>query len=199
MRTSGGGDCHAGAAATGAGGSDAGKRAVEGGIFMVNELTADAVRTMSAGREMDAIVAERVMGWAWFPWRPDWHKEVGEECYKPARRDGMVLRNLMPGGGEPPGPWCGPPPQFSTDIAVAWPVVEAIRTRPPEGTFDYGPWLSIEARTVGEGSPSWTVAWKYGIQWEGEQYHDWCATGETAPLAICRLALLTTIRSAAAV
>lgn len=69
---------------------------------------------MEAGRELDALVAEKVMGLT--VWR-DTH--------------GDMLINL----------WSGPPgdldafviPRYSTDMAFAWQVVEALRTRTPQG------------------------------------------------------------------
>src|SRR5437763_10661229 len=65
------------------------------------------------GRELDALVAERVMGWA-------------------------VERNTV--DSEPivmfskPGEYYGPVPPYSTDIAAAWEVVEKLSMAPNPAT-----------------------------------------------------------------
>lgn len=56
---------------------------------------------MDAGRELDALIAEKVMGWTW--------KEVEGEQYLYPPRPGDV--NI---------------PHYSTDIAAAWQVVEKL-------------------------------------------------------------------------
>lgn len=65
---------------------------------------------MNAGRELDALVAEKVMGWTWdenTAWSP------------------TGSRNARVADGDL---WWWLPP-YSTDIAAAWEVVERIRER----------------------------------------------------------------------
>lgn len=83
-----------------------------------------------AGRVLDAEIAERVCSWVWTPWRDEWHRPDGcydgDEWAGPARRDELVLRDGRFGPAGPPGPYCSPPPRYSTDIAAAFQVVEAM-------------------------------------------------------------------------
>lgn len=65
---------------------------------------------MKPGRELDALVAEKVMGWRWFT-------------------DEFNPRPVL----VPPGmPRQSALPSFSTDIAAAWEVVERLRGMEPE-------------------------------------------------------------------
>lgn len=75
----------------------------------MSETTAPAWRTMGAGPELDAVVAERVLGWT------RGRREFGD---MPWRR---------PGDGPSRGVLGVPP--LSTDIAAAWKVVEVMRER----------------------------------------------------------------------
>lgn len=117
------------------------------------------------GRELDAAVAEHVMGW----------------------RDIKV--RMFPGalctlGGNPPGKsWPDMVPDYSTDIAAAWRVVERL------------PW-PVALTNVVDGEWECTV-----LCYDGGETHDndETATARTAPEAICRAALLahfTDVRSA---
>lgn len=64
-----------------------------------SELTVEAIESMPAGREMDRLVAETVMGQVW--------------------DGGNPIKNYD-------GRWPWPPP-YSTDIAAAWEVAEWLR------------------------------------------------------------------------
>lgn len=66
---------------------------------------------MQAGREMDALVAEMVMGYQW--------------------QDGALQHDDLPGGGRcHPRSVMNPPPPYSTSIEAAWQVVEKLQDIP---------------------------------------------------------------------
>jgi hypothetical protein len=65
----------------------------------VRKLTRDEILAMEPGRELDALVAEKVMGWT----------KVGENAWEAPNIKGYPLL-----------------PRYSTDIATAWEVVEKI-------------------------------------------------------------------------
>lgn len=88
------------------------------------------------GRELDALIAERVMGWEYAQSSPDpknfFCREFGNNAgwWHDPRYTGWACAQ------------CSPPPQYSTDIAAAWEVVEKMRG-PVEGVncggdFDLG-------------------------------------------------------------
>ncbi len=117
--------------------------------------------TLQAGPELDALIAEKVMGWKPNAKHPNlsgdgwWETENGGE--------NGYLAVL---------------PEFSTDIAAAWTVVEKMprvlgHIYP---SFDEESGKFLHWCAVVENSEPWSSA-RYG------------AVGETAPLAICRAAL----------
>lgn len=115
---------------------------------------------MNAGRELDALVAEKVMGWSGIDKK--WDYETNESFL----------------GGKTPD-WDGRQfyevPHYSTDIAAAWLVVEKLRTPNWEFQLDHTRFMIWHCRietTAGEGSASSDSS-----------------QGETAPLAICLAAL----------
>lgn len=69
------------------------------------------IDTMPAGRELDALVAERVMGWKLFASEPGYGR--------PPHQITLVLT---------------PIPHYSTDIAAAWIIVEKLRDMWTEAT-----------------------------------------------------------------
>ncbi len=93
------------------------------------------IREMKAGRELDALVAEKVMG-QYF--RNEWYKLYNDTI-----------------------------PCYSTDISAAWKVVE-----------------KIKKEFVGISDPLNCNIWECSFTFKTS------ALGETAPLAICRAALL---------
>ena len=97
---------------------------------------------MKAGRELDALIAEKVMGW-----------RLQAEPY--------TCWNL------PDGDQRIYTPNFSTDIAAAWRVVEKMRS-PDFRLNREGDWVCCFGGTVA-----------------------FCGDGDTAALAICRAALAT--------
>ena len=134
---------------------------------------------LEAGRELDALVAEKVMGWTW--------------CAGPRPFDGMIMRWLFaPGkeklslakGNEPMGSLSMP--HYSTDVAAAWEVVERLVDdgHCPGLIFDdNGHWaLPLEGtQNCPMGPGPQDIATSFFI--EADMW------AETAPLAICRAAL----------
>lgn len=128
--------------------------------------------SMEAGRELDALVAEKVMGWKW--WRREnpitGQKWLAESAAPHASMVGAAIpceveSDLMPEAFDGP--------DYSRSIAAAWTVVEALKLRSPQHD------IHIE-HIEGQG---WSVSCCYS-QDEG----GW-ADAETAPLAICKAAL----------
>ena len=128
---------------------------------------------MPAGREMDALVAEKVMGCT-IRWYDSY--EGGEETSKvrgcgcnPIKHD--TKSDRVPDGGSLA--------EYSTQIYDAWEVVEKVRQK---GILDH-----IEERNQDDGV--WVVQFcaKPNDAWWHEH-----AYGDTVPVAICRAALKAT-------
>jgi hypothetical protein len=146
------------------------KRSKAGLVVGINKdgwiYTREGILEMPAGRELDALVAEKVMGWE--------------------------LRQCERHKTEPDGYACGlcwgwdQFPAYSTDIDTAWQVVEKMQE---DGD------VFIEWWQDGE----WFVSWKPLIirNRDGSRVGAKCdgqTTGKpSAPLAICRAALLATL------
>ena len=133
---------------------------------------------LEAGRELDALVAEKVMGW-----KP-WPIQIGtrEHTYY-FNADGFVdgaMIHLF----DDEYLWDGP--DFSKDIAAAWQVVERLVN---EGFCtgllfdDNGHWALVNdgMQNVPIGDEPEYIATTFFVEKEL-----WC---DTAPLAICRAAL----------
>jgi hypothetical protein len=134
-------------------------------------VTRDEVWALPAGPELDALVAEKVMGWqnvqsadrlVWLGWPP-----------------GVPMVLNYPNG------YSGAEniPPYSTDIAAAWQVVEKMERTPfvwrcPKPEEDRP--QSGSGLTLRRAADGWTVA----FQMRGR-----VGTGDTAPLAIVRAAL----------
>jgi len=117
------------------------------------------IDTLPAGRELDALVAERVMGWSNISRGAD-----GDDAYG---------WNASLSGHVPPHGRIQIP-KYSTNIAAAWEVVE--KRLSTDGHFAF--WPSVAG---------FSVAY-HGIRtWDSEPV--WEVWAETAPLAICRAAL----------
>ena len=134
-------------------------------------MTRDEILALEAGRELDALVAEKVMGWTWGEYSP------------PVEGPSKILRppeSWAPSPDRAPGSevscpgWHFRVPQYSTDIAAAWEVVEKMVP------IKYGFNLAIESPPGPWGD------------WEVHFYNGGThlAFADTAPLAICRAALL---------
>lgn len=120
--------------------------------------------TLKAGRELDALVAEKIMGLGPERWDPPcfWYHTTDD--------------------AEPRSGWCytcskaicevpGEPRRYSTSISDAWLVVEKMAAHPTNWYFMVGPDGYLTAENGGSG-------------------FDICA--DTAPLAICLAALRAT-------
>jgi hypothetical protein len=122
---------------------------------------------MEAGREMDALIAEKIFGLAWL------RGQYGK--YEYLRQDDdtkYACAKLLATGELFPNKTL---PKYSTDIAAAWQVVEKMSSRKD---WDEHPVCIVRNYAFKD---MWTV--------ELRDY-DFDATAETAPLAICRAALL---------
>ena len=125
---------------------------------------------MPAGREMDALVAERVMGCKPEPWL-DFHGYKSYRCtcllsYPHNSQTGpMADLDLK---------------SYSNDIAAAWDVVEKLTT---EKQF----WFGLRFHNDDEFQLSSHI-WEATFQDFGRGF------GETAPLAVCRAALKTVMK-----
>lgn len=116
---------------------------------------------MEAGGELDALVAEKVMGWQWQQWAPNPEQP-----------------HLAPPGYGRPHPdhwWLGRSifelvPHYSTDIADAWLIVEHLHGRVVIDHWS-GNQYKVMIYIPSSGSPS--------VE----------ASADTAPLALCLAAL----------
>jgi hypothetical protein len=154
-------------------------------------LTKEAVLAMEAGPEMDALVAERVMGW---------ERGGKNDHARPAHRESKDFPGTILNDFDSKGPhdyltslgpagrvyFCGCPssadlPAYSTSIADAWEVVEKLREW---HGFDFMVWGRA-------GSTDWEAGW-FEMDYDGPERRS-AADAGTVPLAICRAALLTTL------
>lgn len=115
---------------------------------------------MEASRELDAIVAEKIMGYLW------WHRSEGcNQLYEPGSAEWAADMELIPGKHETEYPPVLGVPHYSTDIAAAWTLIER------------HPFYVYIARVHG--------FWQCNF-YAPEAFK---ATADTAPLAICLAAL----------
>jgi hypothetical protein len=126
---------------------------------------------MEAGRELDALVAEKVMGAEW-----DEQWAVGYSILKFREDVRHLVTHDWACEKKQVNPAC---PHYSTDIAAAWLIVE--RLRPAEDTR-YG--VTIES----DGAGWYCTVEDADVEWD-DPAHTSVAYGETLPLAICRAAL----------
>jgi hypothetical protein len=117
---------------------------------------------LAAGRELDALVAEKVMGWA----------EVSRRPIANAQGEHVIDEYT----GRAPG---GPPqgqlvPRYSTRIQDAWPLADRLREE-----------HAFVALISGKG-PAGAQPWICKVNKEGVFIEE---RGETAPLALCRASL----------
>lgn len=135
------------------------------------------VRTMEAGRKMDLLVEDLVMGRCVCVHDPEWFTKARSGSSAYVNQDGWrCVTHDRPIGSRGL-------PSFSTDIAAAWDVLEAMIRHGyfPNLEYTHGGWR------VGMGL-SWQVG---GVGTDGkEEMVPIRHTAETIPLAICRAALL---------
>lgn len=146
---------------------------------------------MEAGRKLDALVAEKVMGWTaqemqlvLFPSSKEQALEWGWEEYTEENYDwrrGWLFPDFKPPLSlhHPIGWDYRKLPRYSIDIAAAWSVVEklglAIVPQSAHGGFD---WLALDLELV-----------RYGNDITLVERGDTAHSAPTAQLAICRAAL----------
>lgn len=140
---------------------------------------------MEAGRELDALIAEKVMGWVW---RRGEHWDItsvpGDRQLHLLESDDEI-RQQRPGEFTSIGDW--PPqdgriiwshmPAYSTDIAAAWLIVE----ERPQG------WSLYTLCDIQQDDEAWQCdLWRKSKTGEFEYVS---AIGSSAPHAICLAAL----------
>ena len=125
---------------------------------------------LPAGRDLDALIAEKVMGWTITA--PNWgHREIFPPFDPPEDPDDQCTSHSV----------AADIPHYSTDISAAWEAVETMGYRP----------FSVFSSLVSTGP---AVDGKIPCRWEWFCYFDdpaFPGQAETAPLAICRAALKT--------
>lgn len=131
-------------------------------------MTRDEILNMKAGREMDALIAIKVMGWEWKP--------VGDRFINHERLthpDGKHYGGMRYSDGEIE--YTNRLEEYSTNMGAAWEVVEAM-----EGKWF---WFSLSNVVPNSGD---------AIVYEAK-FNQVYTCEETAPLAICRAALLAVV------
>jgi hypothetical protein len=113
------------------------------------------------GRELDALIAERVMGWKRHPTKPHPtdNRSIGGVLYCPPNAPYLSSLNVVP--------------PYSTDIAAAWEVAEKMVG---DGHVFI---VKGDGLRTGDFSPRWTVLCDNLPRTDDD----------SAPLAICRAAL----------
>lgn len=126
---------------------------------------------MTPGRELDAIVAEKVMGYRFEPGDPASIEAAKTDHTQPYLVDRWYMTGIT---------YIEKLPKFSTDIAAAWAVFEHLHKQDPDMSF------SLHYFSMGDGcdEDKWTV----GIKALDMETH--CdRSAPTAQLAICLAAL----------
>ena len=123
-------------------------------------MTRDEILKLEAGKELDALVATEVMGW--HGGNPSWITQEGK-C------TGWLSRFETDSLAEEFNP--------STDISAAWQVVEKMKEK-------Y--WMAINTSMSSLQETEWGVEWSKNGVIEKVDF----VLAPTAPLAICRAALL---------
>ncbi len=129
---------------------------------------------MNAGRELDALIAEKVMGLCVHEWEYTTLDEFMDDWM--AKCDKCNIETS--GGSREMCPASGHTQPYSTDIAAAWTVVEKLRC-----AWDFS--LQVFAEEGGTGA-CFTVM---GETFRSDGSHMFSAEADTAPLAICLAAL----------
>ena len=119
-------------------------------------MTRDETMALEAGRELDALIENKVMGNAhdWANCR--WCQDPGRDSWNPHI------------------------PRYSKDIAAVWHVVEKIAVEPLA--------FHLETTNMPGGPIYWALFWGDNLNTGG--IDEYAAEASTAPLAICRAALL---------
>jgi hypothetical protein len=137
-------------------------------------MTKDEIMKLE-GRELDAAIAERLFGWKWL--------EVESSAgglVRIFRHPELFVYGAW-GPKEEPINYYDTLPHYSTDIAAAWLVVEKMQEKRNCLSLTYG---IFSGDFVFEWKAEFRMVPKDGIAW-----------ADTAPLAICRAALLAVMES----
>ncbi len=148
---------------------------------MTTKLTRQQVESMPAGREMDGWIADKIIG---LSTDPILHKASGKIEWSP----GAIFY--------PQDHWEYPEiPSYSTDIAAAWQVVEKLNIKfffqLSKNTKDY------EDGIYTASFHDLNLLKRYGEAMQSPPKDAptlWIAQAPTAPLAICRAALMTLLK-----
>jgi hypothetical protein len=127
-------------------------------------MTRDDVLAMQPGRELDALVAEKVMGWAEL-----WTDSKNYMAYPPCEQKFTI------GEAERHPVW-----PYSTDIAAAWEVVEKIKHMN----------LYIATHVPADGRITCIVDDDINGELTCDEVKEYQVVADTAPEAICKAALL---------
>ncbi len=134
-------------------------------------MTHDEIMKLEAGRELDALVAEKVMGYT--------PVKVTEYPAYDDNRNWVDIGDyvIYPEGVA----FCTRVKDYSTDISAAWQVMEKIES------LD-----NVQGVGLRGGEYYWkqySLRWNFWVNNNG-MYPEVDVYGETAPLAICRAALM---------
>jgi hypothetical protein len=132
-------------------------------------MTHDEIMKLEAGRELDALVAEHVMGWVW---RDTWNND-GTLSATWLRPENVFNYGVRVKAGEVS--YLAGLPRYSTDIAAAWQVVGKLQSPPDECFFE----ITMTPTIPHNGGHCWHT-----------RIGGFFAHAPTAPLSICRAALL---------
>lgn len=132
------------------------------------KLTPEQIDRMPAGKEMEALIAEKIMEWRRIPAEQvEWVKMAWAQCAGPLNAIDAQFFLVIPHGD---GTWhYGSPSWFSTDIHSIWDLVEKMKPL-RLWLIDFGDY--------------WQASFLREDSGEGVK-----ANGDTPMLAICRAAL----------
>lgn len=133
-------------------------------------MTAEEIDSMEAGRELDCLVAERVMGYVLEGADAVIQAVAAIDGVAAFGTDGKIhyFRDALP--------------SYSTDIAAAWDVVERLTSR------GHPMFLELDSHGAAVAGPYYAKVAFWAI------YADY-SYADTAPLAICRAVLKTALTS----
>ncbi len=139
-------------------------------------MTRDEILDMPAGRDMDALIALKFFGWHW--------ENVQNGLLLPSSDHPAMVNNWAAEWDKKGYPnWL---PEYSKSISLAWEVVNKICIPAPEDCWT-GPIMQINHE---HNTCEVIFSQLDSIDCAMESVE---ATAETAPLAICRAALLATL------
>ena len=131
-------------------------------------MTRDEILNMPAGRDLDALVAEKVMGWGRAHYDYVFWQQTAAEPLLRYCSSTLIMRD----GDEPPNYY--QPFHPSRDIAAAWEVVERMNELRKPFSITQSAFMS-----------GWIAEFL-----ADDDFNTIEAQADTAPLAICRAALL---------